>query len=1179
MPTTESIRIASEYQSRHAQTALTEGQAKLYSQSMRRQMGRDGLATFGQADIDRALEEAFLLIQYAFLVRDQRADISWSESIKRAAEILEWLSQADLRPAGSPLHLLSAAAYQVAGYPAMALGELKRLPEGDSASVILVAFLRADFPAVLRNLTGYWQQETVSASALPEGEENFSAVAIQHVVRCLGTIAEDLRFGRSEMIERAISKLDKLADGFLHSRDSYSAVLARLVGAVAHKYHDMSLWRSISEMQTDASQETGAALDQFARAQFVNRRALVWPAQAAGISRLRQGESFALCTPTGSGKTTVATLGIIPALFEANPNIADGLADLAPGNLVLYLVPSRALAAEVEERLEQDLRGISAQRIVVTGLYGGTDWGPTDAWIAQDQPTILICTFEKADALLRFLGVLFLNRVRLVIIDEAHTVNYGKAEPNALAEGASRPYRLELLGTRLALARERYVFRTIALSAVAAAAAPSLARWITGAADAVPTESRHRSTRQMLGRLEVSAQGTFTIRYDLMNGQSLRFNEGRTQSSPYVGEPFPRMPGRLGPQAQPEVRMRAPTLWAALNLASERTTGTKPTVLISIAQNIDSFAETCLELLDEWQDDIPDYFAVDPNDAVFNDCLASVADYFSMESFEYRLLAKGIVVHHGKLPSPVSRRLKRLIDRGTVRVVIATSTLSEGVNIPVNYLLIPSVFRGQARFDLQEFSNLIGRAGRPGVATEGHALVVLADDRASFRQRRGYEGLRDDLQRAAVDDARTEDAAQSSLVALISAIESTWRTLNPRGTGAAFERWLEQTAVIAAPDTEPIRNLDSLDYFLLCALEEMEQLRSSPLAGADLETALRQIWGSTYAHASASAEERLAAIWLRRGLAIPMLYPDRRVRAQIYKTSLTPRSANTLLTEVPAIVEQLRAGAAYARWSSEQRFEFIANVISRLDQVPSFRLGTTLGRARNFRDWQRLLRWWMCKQTLDEQPTPKQITVWFDYVSKNFAYRSAWGLGGLIAVVLNENEDDPIRPMDIDDWPRAGLPWIAFWLKELFTWGTLEPVAAFLLARGDAKTRAEAEQKAREYYDSRPAGTDTNDLLDPRAIRDWSQEDRPREDAVSRIADFEQRVTLTRGPTNYQYLQMYVTPITANGRWSWIDKAGYAVAEGPVGENVRARVEQYEFILDVSNRRVTGRPYLAHRRD
>jgi replicative superfamily II helicase len=108
-------------------------------------------------------------------------------------------------------------------------------------------------------------------------------------------------------------------------------------------------------------------------------------------------------------------------------------------------VPSRALAAEVEERLDQDLRGISAQRVVVTGLYGGTDWGPTDAWISQDQPTILVCTFEKADALLRFLGILFLGRVRLVIIDEAHTVNYGRLEPEALQEGANRPYRLELL--------------------------------------------------------------------------------------------------------------------------------------------------------------------------------------------------------------------------------------------------------------------------------------------------------------------------------------------------------------------------------------------------------------------------------------------------------------------------------------------------------------------------------------------------------------------------------------------------------------------------------------------------------------------------------------------------------------------------------------------------------------
>jgi hypothetical protein len=127
MPTAETIRVATDYLNLHARAALTEAQAKLYSQSVRRQMGREGLATFGSPDIQRAMDEAFLLIQYALLTRGAVSETSWQDGVKRAAEILEWLSQADLRPNGAPLHLLSAAAYQVAGYPAMALGELKRL--------------------------------------------------------------------------------------------------------------------------------------------------------------------------------------------------------------------------------------------------------------------------------------------------------------------------------------------------------------------------------------------------------------------------------------------------------------------------------------------------------------------------------------------------------------------------------------------------------------------------------------------------------------------------------------------------------------------------------------------------------------------------------------------------------------------------------------------------------------------------------------------------------------------------------------------------------------------------------------------------------------------------------------------------------------------------------------------
>ena len=388
---------------------------------------------------------------------------------------------------------------------------------------------------------------------------------------------------------------------------------------------------------------------QFARSAFANRRALVWPAQAAGIERLRANSSFVLCTPTGSGKTMVATLAVVQGLFAEPPDDPLGSAALGPGNLVLYLVPSRALAAEVEGRLAQDLKGIAGQPIVVTGLYGGVDWGPTDAWIQADRATIVICTFEKADALLRYLGVLFLARVRLVVIDEAHMVEQDQARLAGLEDGSSRAFRLEQLGARLLRARNNHGFRVLALSAVAARAAPALARWITGTPDTSPTTSSYRSTRQMLGRLEVSTTGQYTIRYDLMDGRSLRFVDERREDTPFVRHPFPPLPGGIATDQGPEARMRAQTLWAGLQLAARRPDGLTPTVLISVTQSVEAFAATCADLIDSWPANaLPNYQAVDETDELWTRCLASAADYFTIQSVEYRLLRRGIAVHTEK---------------------------------------------------------------------------------------------------------------------------------------------------------------------------------------------------------------------------------------------------------------------------------------------------------------------------------------------------------------------------------------------------------------------------------------------------------------------------------------------------------------------------------------------------
>jgi hypothetical protein len=119
-------------------------------------MERDGLRSFAPGDIYTYLEDAAFLLDCALLGKEGDPAGGWRDGVKRAAEILEWLSQPSLRPAGSPIHLLSAAAYQVAGYPATALGELQRVFTDEEESKVLLHFLRADFPSTLEAIRQFW---------------------------------------------------------------------------------------------------------------------------------------------------------------------------------------------------------------------------------------------------------------------------------------------------------------------------------------------------------------------------------------------------------------------------------------------------------------------------------------------------------------------------------------------------------------------------------------------------------------------------------------------------------------------------------------------------------------------------------------------------------------------------------------------------------------------------------------------------------------------------------------------------------------------------------------------------------------------------------------------------------------------------------------------------------------
>ena len=156
------------------------------------------------------------------------------------------------------------------------------------------------------------------------------------------------------------------------------------------------------------------------------------------------------------------------------------------------------------------------------------------------------------------------------------------------------------------------------------------------------------------------------------------------------------------------------------------------------------------------------------------------------------------------------------------------------------------------------------------------------------------------------------------------------------------------------------------------------------------------------------------------------------------------------------------------------------------------------------------------------------------------------GLGSVLSLLLDTGDDGlPIAALEIDDWPRSGLPWIAFWLKELLTWGTLEPVAAYLLARGNAVDRPQAERESEAYYEQLPGDLDNNEKLNPRRIREWLNERGAGVQAARAAGPRPIDVTLARNADAYVEQLLNVMHVETGDGLSWIDGAGYLVAGAP----------------------------------
>ncbi|WP_432038646.1 DEAD/DEAH box helicase [Streptomyces cucumeris] len=125
---------------------------------------------------------------------------------------------------------------------------------------------------------------------------------------------------------------------------------------------------------------------------------------------------------------------------------------------------------------------------------------------------------------------------------------------------------------------------------------------------------------------------------------------------------------------------------------------------------------------------IAEHLADRPAAAVLSEYLA---DTLGPEHPLVRCTRRGVAYHHGDLPDDVLQAVENALRNDQLVAIASTSTLTDGVNLPVRTVIVHSKVQGDyLAYDNQraltpaELVNAIGRAGRAGRESEGWILLT-----------------------------------------------------------------------------------------------------------------------------------------------------------------------------------------------------------------------------------------------------------------------------------------------------------------------------------------------------------------------------------------------------------------------------------------------------------------------
>ena len=409
---------------------------------------------------------------------------------------------------------------------------------------------------------------------------------------------------------------------------------------------------------------------------------MLWPAQQLiGEKGVLRGQSAIVQLPTGVGKTKSIELVI-------RSSFASGRATTA-----IIVAPLRALCNEIAN----DMISAFGDEVLVNQFSDVLEEDFSLELFLSFKSKILICTPEKLSYIIHHQAD-FLDEIGLYIFDEGHMFDDGSR--GAIYELLISEIRSHISG------KEQIILLSAVLSN-----AEQIQKWLLGEAGVLASDSKIKATPKTIG----FASQTKDIHY---------YSDDSAQEDFYV----PRSIEVIALQKRPREKKQRyfPELTDAKDIAIYYANKLCKNGGVAIFANRTNTVLTVINRIIELRDRGCLLAEIKGNsDGKEMSRLAQLMSDYYGEQHPYTIACYlGVVPHYSNLPNGLRLAVEHACRNKALRLVVCTSTLAQGVNIPIKYLFMTSFMVARNSMRIRSFQNLMGRTARSGMYTEGSVIVT-----------------------------------------------------------------------------------------------------------------------------------------------------------------------------------------------------------------------------------------------------------------------------------------------------------------------------------------------------------------------------------------------------------------------------------------------------------------------